>query len=296
MNLEDSTRGPRDSTPEPEEDVNPASSSSSRTQSSQRGTSRSQRSTSRGRTGQDRRPGSPPVQEKALKQASGPRDEPQPYQTFKLQFLLDERNAVRRTEITHVESGKKMTLPTYDREGLLAVLDSYMRPDEHDNVAEQDRRESAAPADAVCETPAPDIGEEGKVRAEALEAATVTFHSPLSTLEVGELATLSLAIDFGSARAPGERAPDYQYNALISAKPVHGGPWRELGTSSGSLIAQATTAIEVPVTPGPPGGLYQLEGTISLRDPVSGRPHRLLRVGEAGLLQVNTATTVGSIT
>ena len=289
MCLEDSTPGPRDSTLEPQEGVKPASSRGSRTQSSQR-------STSRGRTGQGRRPGSPPVQEKALKQAGGSRDEPQPYQTFKLQFLLDERNAVRRTEITHVESGKKMTLPTYDREGLLAVLDSYVRPAEDDSVPEQDRRESAVPADAVDETPTPDIGEVVKVRAEALEAAAVTFHCPPSTLEVGEPATLSLTIDFGSARAPGERAPDYRYNALISAKSVHGGPWREIGTSSGSLMAQATTTIEVPVTPGPPGGLYQLEGTISLRDPVSGRPHRLLSVGETSLLQVNTATTIGSVT
>jgi hypothetical protein len=288
MNLEDSTPGPRDSTPEPEECVKPASSRGSQTQSSQR-------STSRARTGQGRRPGSPPVQEKALKQASGPRDEPQPYQTFKLQFLLDERNAVRRTEITHVESGKKKTLPTYDREGLLAVLDSYVRPAEHDSVAEQDGRESAVPADAVDETATPDSGEAGKMLAEALEAATVTFHFPLGTLEVGEPATLSLTIDFGSARAPGERAPDYQYHALISAKPAHGGPWQEIGTSSGSLMAHATTTIEVPVTPDPRGGLYQLEGTISLRDPVSGRPYRLLSVGEASLLQVNTATTVGGV-
>jgi len=47
--------------------------------------------------------------------------------------------------------------------------------------------------------------------------------------------------------------------------------------------------------PGSPGGLYQLEGTISLRDPVSGRPYRLLSVREASLLQVNAATTVGNV-
>jgi hypothetical protein len=200
-------------------------------------------------------------------------------------------------EITHVKSGKMTPLTGYDREGLLAVLDVYVRPAaEQDSVAEQDSKESALPADTVDETPTPDIEEEGIVRVEALEAATVTFHSPPSTLEVGEPAMLCLTIDFGSARAPGERAPDYHYQALISVKPVHGGPWRKLGTSSGSLTAQATTTIEVPVVPEPPGGLYQLEGTISLRDPASGRPYRLLSVGEASLVQLNTATTVGSVT
>jgi hypothetical protein len=290
MSLEDSTPEPGDSTPKPQGDPKPASPSGSRTQGSQR-------STTRGRTGQGRLPASPPVREQAPEHASGPTDEPQSYQTFKLQFLLDERNAVRRTEITHVESGEKKTLRAYDREGLLAVLDAYVRPAaEHHDVAAQDSKESAIPADAVDETPTPDVGEDGRAGAEALEAAMVTFQSPPSTLEVGKPATLCLTIDFGSARAPGESAPDYKYHALISAKPVHGGPWQKIGTSSGSLTAQATTAIEVPVAPGPPGGLYQLEGTISLRDPISGRPYRLLSVGEPSMLQVNTATTAGSVT
>jgi hypothetical protein len=281
MNLEDGA-------PEPEEDLKPASSSGSPEQ-------RSQRSTSRGRTGQGRRPGSPPVREKALDHASGPEDESQSYQTFKLQFLLDERNAVRRTEITHVESGEKKTLPGYDHEGLLAVLDAYVRPATgQDSVAEPEGTEPAVPAGAVDKTPTADVGAEGDVRAEALEAATVNFQSPPSILEAGESATLCLTIRFGSGRAPGEEAPDYQYHALISAKPLQGGAWRQIGTSSGSLTAQATTTIEVPVAPSLPGGLYQLEGAISLRDPVSGRPYRLLSVGEEGLLQVNTATTLGA--
>jgi hypothetical protein len=286
MNLEDSAPEPGCSTPKPEKDPKPAPPRSSPTQSSQR-------STSRGGTGQGRRPSSPPAREKTIDQAGGPEDEPQSYQTFKLQFLLDERNTVRRTEITHVETGKPRILTGYDREGILAVLEAYVRPAaERDSVAELDSRESAEPAEAVDKPPAADVGG-GKVSAEALEAATVSFHSPPSTLEVGEPATFRLTINFGSARAPGEMAPDYQYRALISAKPLYGGPWQKVGTSSGSLTGLATTMIEVPVAPQPRQGLYQLEGTISLRDPVSGRPYRLLRVGGASLLQVNTVSTMG---
>src|SRR5215831_6035735 len=258
MNLEDSTPGPGDSTPEPEKGLKPASPSGSRAPSPQRGTSR-------GRTGQGKRPSSPPVQEKrpsspsvqekALESASGPRDESQSYQTFKVQFLLDERNAVRRTEITHVESGKLKNLSGYDREGILAVLDAYVRPAaEQGSAAERDSRKATVPADAIDERPTADIGEEGKVRGEALEAATVTFHTPPSTLVIGKPATLYLTIDMGSASAAGERASDYQYRALISAKPVPGGPWQKIGTSSGSLTGQATTTIEVPVAPQPPEG------------------------------------------
>lgn len=61
----------------------------------------------------------------------------QGYETFVVELLVDERRAVRRTRVVHVQSGAEERWAGWDRERLLRFL--LTRPDLH--VAEPDERE-----------------------------------------------------------------------------------------------------------------------------------------------------------
>jgi len=218
-------------------------------------------------------------------QASDHAADRQHYQTFTLQFLLDEKNTIRRTQMTHVQSGEKQTWPGYDGERLLTALEASIRP-----VAQSGLGEAGPPAAAPDSAPSLTSVSEGEVQPAVFGGTTLTLRSAPDSLRVGERSALWLSLDFGRAQAPGEKPPEYQYYAHISGKPLYGGARRTIGTSAGSLTAQGTAMIEVFTTPGPPAGLYHLEGVISLRNPASGQPYGVLPMREGSVFDIREAS------
>lgn len=201
----------------------------------------------------------------------------QHYATFTLEFLLDEHQAVRRTQVRHVQSGAGETWANWDEKRLLSFV--------------ADRGQLRMPATAAVDTATDQLT--------PLDDSTVAAHMPRLTetkvslasedeprhlLESGQPFYLWLTIDLSGLALPVDEPLD------VTAT-VYGRDWRDRCCVMGETRTVLTPADQLRVSlPGAtvPPGVYRLSATAFLlqRTPASPLVRGWTTTLNSGLLQM----------
>ena len=226
---------------------------------------------------------------------SVPQDEPvvlgdgQRYESFMVRLLLNRDGSVRMTTVRHIGTGAKRQWPGLERDALpsymVAVAASAGSPTE----ALEEPRSDGADQPATQTTAMPHTEEVQSVTTlsertathRALVAASAGLAVERAVLSAAEPFTMTMTIEFTEPPLGADRLA---YSAVVTAKPLAGGPKCTVARADGLL---ATTSPTISIAAGGlSAGAYRLDGAVSLRQPGDDRPAVLAGIAEGLLVHV----------
>jgi hypothetical protein len=206
------------------------------------------------------------------------------YESFLVQLTLNEDNAVIRTSVEavkHAESEQPERWPGWDTGRLLQLIGRYATLSEPPAVVDssptgEPRGTRAPPATPVGEDePVPPAARAGNGEPElrGFEVMSSASGGAQWLLQAGEPFAMRLTFDPQAAWAPDQGS--LAYTATVVAKALDGDARTVLGEDHGRLDREGPAVVELR-SAGLAAGLYQLQGTILLREPASGQPQHLV--------------------
>jgi hypothetical protein len=199
----------------------------------------------------------------------------QHYATFTINLLLDADNKVRRTEMTHIQSGDKKpeTYAGWDSDRLVEfivqqaalLLPTGEPASAMAATAEADSR-SAAPPKLT-----------GKLHLQRLEMMPDEARGPRLTLGYGQPFTVDFTLDLTDVALPSDKT--VEYTATVYAKDLSGGPRQTVGQTHGSVKSKDPMTIKLDGKP-LPRGIYRLEAMASLALPTGESGPKAHRAGD----------------
>jgi len=204
----------------------------------------------------------------------------QHYGTFTVELLLNEDNEVRRTRVTHIQSGAEDTWARWDDARLASFI--VERAALRLPLTEPPPRATAI-AEHVPPSPAA-ARVIGALRLRELEMVPVGADSPNYVLRHGQPFVVRLTLDLTEVVAPSD--VPLAYEATVCAKKL-GGPRQLVGKACDSITPAETVIVNVEGT-ALPQGIYRLEAVATLTPLLAESSPRagLMAMLEGGLLQV----------
>lgn len=187
-----------------------------------------------------------------------PAEDSQHYETFTVEFLLNDDNEVRRTRAVHVRSGEEAKWPGQAARELLDFMSHHGAP--------QMSGETRAYAAAILEhepthQPTPGRAKAPRPRVRRLEALPLGATNPQWLLAANQPFTVRATLDIPELVAPGEQSAEAEYVVSVAAKPVDKGSRQEIGEVHGRYGAPAELNVH---SNGLRQGLYRLEAAVEL--------------------------------
>lgn len=203
--------------------------------------------------------------------------ERQHYATFTVQLLLDEANAVRRTQVTHVQSGAADTWANWQADRLTGFF--IQRGELHlaSIEAAASLEAEIAPQIPTAEHPRPTL------RLRSLDLTASERDGPRQFLRCSQGYVVRLALEL-SGLAPDD-AGGWSYSAAVYAKSLGGRARHDVGEAHGAIAKEGELQIDMQGN-ALPGGIYRLEALANAARSGAGAPETLTAFLEAGLLQV----------
>jgi hypothetical protein len=204
----------------------------------------------------------------------------QRYSTFTVELLADEDNQVRRTRVTHIQSGGQEAWAGWDERRLLGLLrrrSGLPIP----GLAPAPRVEDAAGPPAAPSPPPAPLG--GEFRLSRLETLSAETGETRPILAIGEPFVVRVTADLANVEAPPGAPLDCRLT--VRAKSV-GGARRLVAETCDSLRAGGQEDLQITTAIHWPPGLYRLDAVAALVSRGSPEPPTLVAAFQGHLVQV----------
>jgi hypothetical protein len=252
-------------------------------------------------SGQARKLATKKTQPKPFQKYSPKRSISQHYENFTIEFLVDEKHAVRRTRVAHIQSGDADTWAGWEARQLVDFLARHTgvrvaveRPEEHADQADLNRdvqnrsRESQTAEPEIRTLPPPyttptipPAPQASKLCIRKMEVMTPGLDQPVNFLRQDQPYLVRLTLDLSEMNEPGDLP--LLYKASVFSRQL-GGTRYSIGEIVSTLKFSKSVNLDINGISLPPG-TYRLEALAEIRyDEATPGPTDSLK---GGLLQVH---------
>jgi hypothetical protein len=212
----------------------------------------------------------------------------QRYATFTVELLVDDEDQVRRTRVTHIQSGGQEAWAGWEQDRLVALVRrrAGLATGAPGQVAPAEtalRRQASPPAPPV-------LG--GAVRLSGLEAVAATGETR-QVWRPGETFIVRLRLDLSGVTD----ASDCLLECWVAVRAkLLGGPHWTIGEARDTTAVRGGRDLAIAATADWPPGLYRLDALASVSPRHSGllEPSKLTAALSGGLLQISDEGCLGS--
>ncbi len=198
-------------------------------------------------------------------QADPDRDDPpaqgcQRYTTYAVELLVDEADEVRRTRVSHVQSGDEVSWAGWEQTRLVDFIV------EHAGLSEQagEFMRQAASGQVATSLPVVPANISGETRLSKMVTVLGEDDTPRTIIAQGQLFSVQLTLDLSNVAVPPKSLLDYR--VIVRAKDLGNGSRQLVGQARGLVMPAETLSLVIESARLLPG-TYRLEVAVALTLP-----------------------------